>query len=76
MVEACHLLAEWNDEDLALVRQQAATARIQKESPTHTQWWEHVHVDGPGDDVGRTHGVIGMRHVDIAGRLQIFVRPA
>jgi hypothetical protein len=79
VVEACQLLAEWNDEGLAQERQQTTKARVQKESPTHTQWWEHVHVDGLwvmtqwGSPV---YGVVGMHAtLEIAGRLQVFVAP-
>jgi hypothetical protein len=79
MVEACELLGEWNDEGSALVRQQTKAARIQKESPTHTRWWEHVHIDGLwimtqwGTPV---YGVVGTHAtLEIAGRLQVFAAP-
>jgi hypothetical protein len=79
VVEACELLAEWRDEGLAQVRRQTATARIHKEAPTHTQWWEHLHVDALwmmtqwGTPV---YGVVGMHAtLEIAGRLQVFVAP-
>lgn len=80
VIEACQSLEEWNDEGLARVRQQAAKARVQNEAPpAHTQWWEHVHVDGLWvmTQVGSpVYGVVGMHAtLDIAGRLQIFVAP-
>jgi hypothetical protein len=79
VVEACQLLAEWNNEGLAQLRRQTTAARIQKEAPVHTQWWEHVHVDALwmmtqwGTPV---YGVVGMHAtLEIAGRLQVFVAP-
>jgi hypothetical protein len=79
VVEACELLADWNDEGPSQVRQQTANARIQKEAPTHSKWWEHVHIDGLwmmtqwGSPV---YGVVGMHAtMDIAGRFQMFVAP-
>src|SRR5262245_40250719 len=46
MSDACRLWSDWRDGELiAGTRHTAAAAVAQKESPTRTMWWEHVHFD-------------------------------
>jgi len=80
LADGCRALQAWNDDPTtAQVRGQMATARTQKEAPTKTVWWEHVHLDAlwPMAQTGSTvFGVLGVHAtVDVAGRFQIFVAP-
>ena len=77
---ACRILSEWNDEEsVARLRQQRTAARAQREAPSHSAWWEHVHLDAlwPMTQVGGgVFGVLGVHAtLDVVGRLQIFVAP-
>jgi len=76
---ACELLAIWKDPDVADARRERADAQLQREAPTKTKWWEHVHLDvlWPMTQLGAsTYGVVGT-HVtmEMSDRLQIFVAP-
>jgi len=81
LVEACELLTDWNDDDdlTADLRYQIAVERAQKEKPTKTAWWEHVHFDGFWPVMNSESSVLGLvgAHVTVAieGRFQIFVTP-
>src|SRR5262245_56339090 len=80
MRDACRLWAEWHDDQhVVQPRQSAAMAVAQKESPTKTIWWEHVHFDAlwPMTEWrGSVFGVLGVHAtVDVAGRFQVFVAP-
>jgi hypothetical protein len=80
LVEGCRALHVWNeDEQTAQLRAQLASARTQKEAPTRTLWWEHVHLDvlWPMAQTGSSvFGVLGVHAtVDVAGRFQVFVAP-
>ena len=81
LVEACELLTDWNDDDdlTADLRYQIAVARAQKEKPTKTAWWEHIHFDGFWPVMNSESSVLGLvgAHVTVAieGRFQIFVTP-
>ena len=80
LIEACALLDDWSQDYLSTVsRNQAASARAQREAPTTTMWWEHIHVDALWPILqarGTSYGLFGT-HVtaDVAGRFQIFVTP-
>lgn len=80
MSSACRLWADFNDDQRAVqARQTAAAAVGQKESPTRTIWWEHVHFDAlwPMTEWrGSVFGVLGMHAtVEVAGRFHVFVAP-
>jgi hypothetical protein len=80
LVTGCALLAEARDDYAAeQIRSQTAAAVTQREAPTKTLWWEHVHLDAmwPMMQAGSSvFGVIGMHAtVDVAGRFQVFVAP-
>jgi hypothetical protein len=79
--DACRLLVEWGDDDIAAqLRQQTAATRLAPETPPEkTRWWEHVHLDTlwvmPQSNA-RIYGVIGVHAtIEIAGRLEMFVSP-
>jgi hypothetical protein len=80
MSEACRLWAEFDD-DASVVqsRRNAAAARAQKEAPTKTVWWEHLHIDAGWPMTewrGSVFGVLGIHAtVEVAGRFQVFVAP-
>lgn len=80
MSKACRLWADWHD-DLSVVqaRQTAAAAVVQKEKPTNTIWWEHIHFDALWPMTqwrGSVFGVLGVHAtVEVAGRFQVFVAP-
>ncbi len=78
--DACRLLADWKDDALtAQIRQDIAEARQQREAPTNTRWWQHVHLDAlwPMTQSGsRVYGIVGTHAtVDVAGRLEVFIAP-
>src|SRR5262245_17549460 len=79
--EACELLIDWNDDDdmTADLRYQIALERVQREKPTKTEWWEHVHFDGFWPVMNSESSVLGLvgAHVTVAieGRFQVFVTP-
>jgi hypothetical protein len=80
MRDACRLWAESHDNQIVVqARQSAAAAVVQKESPTKTIWWEHVHLDAlwPMTEWrGSVYGVLGVHAtVEVAGRFQVFVAP-
>jgi len=80
LAQACRAYVDWKDDEVvAQLRRDAATAVTQKEAPTKSLWWEHIHFDGlwPMPQWGSgVFGVLGMHAtVDIAGRLQVFVAP-
>ena len=77
---ACALVAEWRQDNAALLSRQVRAAVAQmKEDGTKTIWWEHIHVDvlWPATQV-RTdvYGVIGAHtSMTVRGRLQVFLAP-
>ena len=78
--QACDLLIDWNDDDVnGDLRYQAAMARTQREAPTKTTWWEHVHWDAFWPMMSSESSVIGVfgAHVtvEIEGRFQVFMTP-
>lgn len=78
--DACRLLVDWNDDaGTAEIRRQIAEARAQKEAPTKSRWWEHVHLDTlwPMTQWGSSvYGIVGTHAtVEIAGRFQVFIAP-
>jgi hypothetical protein len=78
--DACRLFREWKDDGrTAALRRQIAGSRQQAEAPTHTSWWQHVHLDAlwPMTQSGsHVYGVVGTHAtVDVAGRLEVFVAP-
>ena len=77
---ACRSFIEWQDDAVvAQLRRQTATTRAQKEAPTKSLWWEHIHLDGLWPMAQWNSGVIGVlgmhATVDMVGRLQVFVAP-
>jgi hypothetical protein len=80
LVDGCRTLADWKDDDLtAALRQKSTTTRTQKEAPSKTVWWEHIHFDAlwPMTQVrSNVFGVLGVHATfDVAGRFQIFAAP-
>jgi hypothetical protein len=78
--EACRLLIHWRDDALAAqIRQDIAETRLQKEAPTRTSWWRHLHVDllWPMTQWNsRIYGVVGTHAtIEVAGRFQVFMAP-
>ena len=77
--EGCRLLADWReDHATSLVREQIADQRTQREAPTRTRWWSHVHFDALWltTQVPATYGIIGIHATHrISGRLQVFLAP-
>jgi hypothetical protein len=80
LAKGCRTLLVWSDDPTAAqVRAQLAAAQTQKEAPTRTVWWEHVHLDAmwPMAQTGSSvFGVLGVHAtVDVAGRFQVFIAP-
>src|SRR6185503_14105 len=78
--DACRLLTDWKDDEVtAEIRRQIAESRAQREAPTKTMWWQHVHVDAlwPMTQWGsNVYGIVGTHvTVEVAGRFQVFVTP-
>ena len=78
--DACRLLTDWKDDALtAQIRRQITESRAQREAPTKTMWWHHVHLDTlwPMTQWGASvYGIVGTHAtVDVAGRFQVFVTP-
>jgi hypothetical protein len=80
LVEACRILSNWND-DLATsrLRRELSAEREQREAPTKTAWWQHVHVDALWPMTqwrASVYGVVGMHAtMEVAGRFQVFIAP-
>ena len=80
LADACDLLIDWNDDYVTGdLRYQLAMARTQKEAPTKSSWWEHVHFDAFWPMMrsdSSVFGVIGAHAtVEIEDRFQVFVTP-
>jgi len=80
LAEGCRTLLVWNDDPTtAQLRGQLASTRTQKEAPTRSVWWEHLHLDAmwPMAQTGSSvFGVLGVHAtIDVAGRFQVFVAP-
>ena len=73
--EACRLLADWNDDYVtAALRQQTYTAVAQREAPTKSAWWRHVHLDGFWPMTQSRASVFGLlvhATIDVADRLRV-----
>jgi hypothetical protein len=67
------------DEGRSVVAGRTAQARSQLESPAHTAWWEHVHIDAlwPMTQTGSgAFGLAGMHTtMNVTRRLQVFMAP-
>jgi hypothetical protein len=78
-VAGCRLLTDWQDDyATALIREQLRDERAQREAPTKTKWWNHIHVDALWltPQVPASYGIIGIHGTfKVAGRLQLFVAP-
>jgi len=77
---ACTLLTMWGLDDLESQALLTSTVvGLAQERPSHTTWWEHLHIDlmWPDLQVGSSiYGVIGLHHATtIKGRLQVFTAP-
>ena len=77
---ACELYSRWEEDPLASrTRQNANAAIAQKEKPTNTSWFRHVHLDGLWSTTQSNvsaFGVFGMHvTVPIEGRMQVFLAP-
>jgi len=76
----CALLVTWREDPLVTKeRRSSAAALKQKENPTNSVWWQHIHVDGLWSTTQSNMTAIGLfgAHVtiDVAGRLQTFLTP-
>lgn len=79
-VQPCDLLARWREDPLVTQARQASTAAVvQKEAPTKTAWWQHVHIDGLWSTTQSNMSAFGLfgahATIDVVGRLQTFVTP-
>ena len=56
-----------------------STEREQREAPTKTAWWQHVHVDALWPMTqwrASVYGVVGMHAtMEVSGRFQVFIAP-
>jgi hypothetical protein len=80
IVRACKQLASWRDDPItAATRQAAAAAVAQREAPTKSIWWRHVHVDALWSTTQSNMAAFGLfgAHLtmEVQGRLQVFVAP-
>ena len=77
---SCELLANWREDPVAARSRQAAVAApLQKESPTKTAWWQHMHVDGLWTSTQSNMAAFGLfgTHftIEVEGRLHVFAAP-
>jgi hypothetical protein len=80
LVDACGLLTEWSEDRLTTEARSARAAAVtQREAPTNSVWWNHVHLDmlWPATQWrSGVYGVIGTHAaVTVQGRLQVFIAP-
>jgi hypothetical protein len=79
--DGCRLFAEWQHEDLAttVIATQAAAVRARQEAPTHSVWWQHIHLDALWPMTQGTSGVFGLvgvhTTIQVSGRVQMFLAP-
>ena len=81
LVNACHLLEEWRNDDVAteIIKQQVASSRAKKETEDRSVWWRHVHFDALWPMTQGTSGVYGLvglhSTIDLTGRVELFLAP-
>ena len=80
LADACDMLEDWRtDYATALLTEQQAKSRAQKEAPARTRWWEHIHLDvlWPMVQSGSSaYGVVGVHATfDVTKRFQMFAAP-
>ena len=81
LVDACRLLEEWRNDDVAteIIKQQVATTRARKETEDRSVWWRHVHLDALWPMTQGTSGIYGVlglhATMDLTGRVEIFLAP-
>jgi hypothetical protein len=81
LVNACRLLDEWQNDDVAteLIKQQVAITRAQKETEDRSVWWRHVHFDALWPMTQGTSGIYGLvglhSTIDLTGRVELFLAP-
>jgi len=80
MVDACQAFGRWKADAKALAEaQQIANARVAREAPHKTIWWEHIHLDAlwPMTQTGsNAFGIAGVHAtVEVTHRVGVFVMP-
>jgi hypothetical protein len=80
LIPACALLTEWSEDRSATESRAARLAAVtQREAPTNSVWWNHVHLDmlWPATQWrSSVYGVVGTHAtVSVQGRLQVFIAP-
>ena len=80
LIRACKLLANWRDDLITAKNRQAAAAAVaQREAPTKSMWWRHVHFDALWSTTQSQMTAFGLfgAHLtmEVEGRLQVFVAP-
>ena len=77
--DACRLLAAWQDDyATAQLRAKLISERSAQEAPTHTTWWNHIHIDAlwMSPNGSLSYGVVGVHAtLKVVGRWQMFVAP-
>jgi hypothetical protein len=78
---ACELMDQWRQDPLKpkTLQTTAAAAGQQKEAPTHSVWWKHLHVDGLWSTTQTNASVFALfgmhATIEVYGRAQIFAAP-
>ena len=77
---ACVLLQEWGeDEEVTKLRLERTQAATDREQPTTTTWWEHLHVDLVAPAMQPQSGLVGIggmhAAINVKGRFQMFAAP-
>ncbi len=80
LAEPCTLVTDWQSDLMtAQLRDSQVAARTQKEAPTNTLWWQHIHVDALWPVMQSRGTAVGMfgTHltIDLTGRLEVFGAP-
>jgi hypothetical protein len=80
LAHACELVNQWRQDPLKPKNlQTVAMAGLQKEEPTKSVWWKHLHVDGLWSTTQTNTSVFALfgmhATIDVYGRAQIFVAP-
>jgi len=80
LAHACALLDDWRQDPLMPKSlHAAAAATTQKEAPTKSVWWKHLHVDGLWSTTQTNTSVFALfgmhATIDVYGRAQIFAAP-
>ena len=80
LAPACALVVEWAEDDVtASIRQQLTRDTAQREEPSRSTFWEHIHLDllWPALDVKPSVFAVAGTHVTVTvkGRAHVFAAP-